>query len=97
MQKSATSLSHLRIRKEHLELIKQDLKAMQNIIYGMILTCGDYAMIKLCAGAFRIPRSTFGGGHYGSSRIAPKVLNCGFYWPTIFRDMHDFVSACNQC
>ncbi|RDX93220.1 hypothetical protein CR513_24558, partial [Mucuna pruriens] len=24
------------------------------------------------------------GGHYGSSRIAQKVLDYRFYWPTIF-------------
>ncbi|RDY02417.1 putative mitochondrial protein, partial [Mucuna pruriens] len=38
-----------------------------------------------------------GGGHHGSTRTAQKVLNCGFYWPTIFRDAHQFVSACEQC
>ncbi|RDX86021.1 hypothetical protein CR513_32698, partial [Mucuna pruriens] len=24
------------------------------------------------------------GGHYGSTRMTRKVLECGFYWPTIF-------------
>ncbi|RDY14135.1 putative mitochondrial protein, partial [Mucuna pruriens] len=38
-----------------------------------------------------------GGGHYGSTRTARKVLDCGFYWPTIFQDTHLFVSACKQC
>ncbi|RDX98805.1 hypothetical protein CR513_18225, partial [Mucuna pruriens] len=28
--------------------------------------------------------STFGDGHYGLSQTARKVLDCGFYWPTIF-------------
>ncbi|RDX76705.1 hypothetical protein CR513_43270, partial [Mucuna pruriens] len=28
--------------------------------------------------------STYRGDHYGLSRIAQKVLDCGFYWPTIF-------------
>ncbi|RDX68856.1 putative mitochondrial protein, partial [Mucuna pruriens] len=37
------------------------------------------------------------GGHYGSSRIARKVLNYGLYWPTIFRDAHTFVLAYEQC
>ncbi|RDY00100.1 Retrovirus-related Pol polyprotein from transposon 17.6, partial [Mucuna pruriens] len=27
-----------------------------------------------------------GGGHYGSTRTARKLLDCGLYWPTIFRD-----------
>ncbi|RDY12058.1 pol, partial [Mucuna pruriens] len=38
-----------------------------------------------------------GGGHHGSTRTARKVLDCGFYWPTIFRDAHHFVSTCEQC
>ncbi|RDY06475.1 hypothetical protein CR513_09521, partial [Mucuna pruriens] len=28
--------------------------------------------------------ATARGGHYGSDRIARKVLDCGLYWPTIF-------------
>ncbi|RDX98258.1 hypothetical protein CR513_18845, partial [Mucuna pruriens] len=38
-----------------------------------------------------------GGGHYGSTRTARKVLDCGLYWPTIFRDAHHFVSTCKRC
>ncbi|RDY05728.1 Retrovirus-related Pol polyprotein from transposon 17.6, partial [Mucuna pruriens] len=38
-----------------------------------------------------------GDGHHGSTRTARKVLDCGFYWPTIFRDAHQFISACEQC
>ncbi|RDX82622.1 hypothetical protein CR513_36556, partial [Mucuna pruriens] len=38
-----------------------------------------------------------GGGHYGSTRTARKVLDCGLYWPTIFRDAHKFVSTCEKC
>ncbi|RDY13792.1 Retrovirus-related Pol polyprotein from transposon 17.6, partial [Mucuna pruriens] len=37
------------------------------------------------------------GGHYGSTRTARKVLDCGLYWPTIFRDAHHFVSTCERC
>ncbi|RDY10036.1 Tf2-9, partial [Mucuna pruriens] len=28
---------------------------------------------------------------------ARKVLDCGFYWPTIFQDAHQFVSTYKQC
>ncbi|RDX94407.1 Retrovirus-related Pol polyprotein, partial [Mucuna pruriens] len=37
------------------------------------------------------------GGYYGSTRTARKVLDCGLYWPTIFRDAHKFVSTCEKC
>ncbi|RDY11641.1 Retrovirus-related Pol polyprotein from transposon 17.6, partial [Mucuna pruriens] len=36
-------------------------------------------------------------GHYRSTWKARKVLECGFYWPTIFRDSHQFVSTYEQC
>ncbi|RDY03776.1 Pol polyprotein, partial [Mucuna pruriens] len=37
------------------------------------------------------------GGHYRSSRTARKVLDYGLYWPSIFRDAHQFVSTCEKC
>ncbi|RDX67016.1 Tf2-9, partial [Mucuna pruriens] len=37
------------------------------------------------------------GSHYGSTRMAKKVLYYGFYWPTIFRDVYQFVSTCEKC
>nr|KYP32484.1 Retrovirus-related Pol polyprotein from transposon 17.6 [Cajanus cajan] len=30
-------------------------------------------------------------------RTARKVLDCGFYWPTIFRDAWKICSTCEQC
>ncbi|RDX60920.1 pol, partial [Mucuna pruriens] len=41
--------------------------------------------------------ATTGGGHHGSTRTTRKVLDCGFYWPTTFRDAHQFISAYEQC
>jgi len=26
------------------------------------------------------------GGHRGGARTAAKVLSCGFYWPTLYKD-----------
>ena len=37
------------------------------------------------------------GGHFGGARTAAKVLQCGFFWPTLFRDAHGFVKACDRC
>ena len=37
------------------------------------------------------------GGHFGGNRTAPKVLQSGFYWPTLFKDAHHFVSICDKC
>src|SRR3954465_7926069 len=37
------------------------------------------------------------GGHHGAIRTAAKVLQCGFYWPTLFADAHKFVKRCDEC
>nr|XP_016460517.1 PREDICTED: uncharacterized protein LOC107783989 [Nicotiana tabacum] len=36
------------------------------------------------------------GGHYGGDRTAAKVLQSGFFWPTLFKDDHVFVKKCDQ-
>ncbi|GJX92642.1 reverse transcriptase domain-containing protein [Tanacetum coccineum] len=37
------------------------------------------------------------GGHYGANYTARKVFDSGFYWPTIYKDAHDFVTRCDIC
>ena len=37
------------------------------------------------------------GGHFGGQRTVAKVLQSGFYWPSLFKDAHQFVSTCNKC
>ncbi|CAN6576789.1 unnamed protein product [Malus baccata var. baccata] len=37
------------------------------------------------------------GGHFGTHRTALNVLECGFYWPTIFRDARTFCLTCDRC
>ena len=37
------------------------------------------------------------GGHFGGQRTTKKVLQSGFYWPSLFKDAHKFVSTCDKC
>ena len=37
------------------------------------------------------------GGHASFSKTAAKVLQSGFFWPSLFRDARTFVSACDKC
>ncbi|KAL4361862.1 hypothetical protein GQ457_04G021830 [Hibiscus cannabinus] len=37
------------------------------------------------------------GGHFGGARTAAKVLQSGFYWPTLFKDAHNYYKACDRC
>lgn len=37
------------------------------------------------------------GGHHDGSWTARKVLQCGYYRPTLYKDAYDLVKSCNQC
>ena len=37
------------------------------------------------------------GGHLGPQKTARKILESGFYWPSIFRDAYLFCKACDRC
>ena len=36
-------------------------------------------------------------GHFGGNRTTAKVLQSGFYMPTLVKDAHHFVSTCDKC
>nr|GEW65016.1 DNA-directed DNA polymerase [Tanacetum cinerariifolium] len=33
-------------------------------------------------------------GHHGANLIAKKIFDSGFFWPTIYKDAHEFVKNC---
>ena len=35
--------------------------------------------------------------HFGGHRTAAQVLQSRFYWPSLFKDAHQFVSTCDKC
>ena len=37
------------------------------------------------------------GGHCRDNKTTSKVLQAGFYWPSLFKDYHDFVMTCDKC
>nr|GEX55842.1 reverse transcriptase domain-containing protein [Tanacetum cinerariifolium] len=37
------------------------------------------------------------GGHHGANLTAKKVFDAGFFWPTIYKDAHEFVKTCDSC
>ena len=37
------------------------------------------------------------GSHYGPDKTIVKVLQAGFYWPTLFKDARKFVMTCDRC
>ncbi|CAL8988236.1 unnamed protein product, partial [Prunus brigantina] len=37
------------------------------------------------------------GGHFGAKKTANKVLQSGFFWPTLFKDAYAFCASCDRC
>ncbi|CAL2239443.1 unnamed protein product [Prunus armeniaca] len=37
------------------------------------------------------------GGHFGAKKTANKVLQSGFFWPTLFKDAYVFCASCDRC
>ena len=36
------------------------------------------------------------GGHFAARKTADKIMQSGFYWPSIFKDAHHFYTECLQ-
>ena len=36
-------------------------------------------------------------GHFGGNTIAHKILHAGYYWPTLFKDAHEYATKCKVC
>ncbi|RVW26841.1 Retrovirus-related Pol polyprotein from transposon 17.6 [Vitis vinifera] len=37
------------------------------------------------------------GGHFASQKTAMKVIQSGFWWPSLFKDAHTMCKACDRC
>ncbi|CAJ2671830.1 unnamed protein product [Trifolium pratense] len=46
---------------------------------------------------FKFSHASQVGGHFGPQRTARKVLDSGFYWPTIFKDAYETYRTCKEC
>ncbi|KAK5840162.1 hypothetical protein PVK06_009045 [Gossypium arboreum] len=36
------------------------------------------------------------GGHYSGTKTAHKILELGFYWPSLFKDTNRYVTSCDK-
>ncbi|GKA25139.1 reverse transcriptase domain-containing protein [Tanacetum coccineum] len=37
------------------------------------------------------------GGHHSANLTAKKVFDAGFFWPTIYQDVHTMIKSCDTC
>jgi hypothetical protein len=35
--------------------------------------------------------------HFVANIIAKKILDVRYWWPTLFKDTHDFCKSCDNC
>ncbi|XP_057481142.1 uncharacterized protein LOC130768164 [Actinidia eriantha] len=69
----------------HLELVLQRCKEKDHSALKYLMTKQDAKPRLAC------------GGHFSAKKTAAKILQCGFYWPTLFKDSYEFCKACDRC
>ncbi|XP_074305310.1 uncharacterized protein LOC141640406 [Silene latifolia] len=61
---------------------------------GIYRRCVTYeerkAILQAC-------HATTYGGHLSTYRTQARVLHCGFYWPSLFKDAYALVHLCDSC
>jgi hypothetical protein len=60
----------------------------------IIRRCVPYSETEAILSDFH---ATAYGGHYAGEKTATRILQAGFYWPTLFKDAHQFVLRCDRC
>ena len=35
--------------------------------------------------------------HFSGQLTGQKILRTGYFWPTLFKDLHDYVKRCDAC
>jgi hypothetical protein len=37
------------------------------------------------------------GRHFAANITLKKILDVGYWWPTLFKDIHEFCKSCDKC
>ncbi|KAK1662502.1 hypothetical protein QYE76_050661 [Lolium multiflorum] len=78
--------------------VADNLSRLENIAYDPVPVNDSFpneqlAVIKILS---KCHGSVY-GGHHAGDRTAQKVLQSGFYWPTLFKDARKFILSCDEC
>ncbi|GJT76075.1 reverse transcriptase domain-containing protein [Tanacetum coccineum] len=81
---------------------RHDVKPLFLALSFLFKICADQVIRRCVSGqeALDILKACHSGptgGHYGANYTARKIFDSGFYWPTIYKDAHDFVTRCDIC
>ncbi|RDX85324.1 hypothetical protein CR513_33506, partial [Mucuna pruriens] len=77
------------MEKELLAIVFALNKFRAYLLGSKVIVFSDHAALKCIPNAeflsmLHFYHSAPRGDHYGSTQTAHKVLDCGFYWPTIY-------------
>ncbi|KAK1651394.1 hypothetical protein QYE76_069199 [Lolium multiflorum] len=89
---------HIVDRKGADNPVADNLSRLENIAYDPVPVNDSFpneqlAVIKILS---KCHGSAY-GGHHAGDRTAQKVLQSGFYWPTLFKDARKFILSCDEC
>ncbi|CAA7054035.1 unnamed protein product [Microthlaspi erraticum] len=91
----------LAVRLEQLKAVEEK-EAPWYADYANYLVCGEVQPIYLLTrrrSSSGTSHTSFGTNHTCSreDQMLPKVLQAGFWWPSLFKDTHDFIARCDRC
>eukprot|EP00253_Pinus_taeda_P026735 PITA_26735 len=72
-------------------------------IWGNLFKLGPYQILRQCVReeeVFNILLTCHDGpcgGHFAAKRTAFKILQAGYYWPTLHQDVRKYISQCGRC
>ncbi|KAK1605473.1 hypothetical protein QYE76_029146, partial [Lolium multiflorum] len=89
---------HIIDRKDADNPVADNLSRLENIAYDPVPVNDSFpneqlALIKILS---KCHGSVY-GGHHAGDRTAQKVLQSGFYWPTLFKDARKFILSFDEC
>ena len=68
-----------------------------SITFGMIHTCIDMVLMVLMEAILKASHDSPYSGHHTGDKTAVKVLQSGFYWPTLFKDANNYIKKYDAC
>ena len=77
--------------------------ALYSLIGGVLYKLGKDGVLRRCINPSKVQDILEGchtnpcGGHFAEEATARKALLAGYWWPSLFKDAHEFTRKCDPC